>query len=169
MGTIRTSVAAFLAAFLIQGCGTSPEVTSPANKNYHTYVHVGQTMPVLSFASIDGEAIDLTASDKPKLVVLFATWCSDSQRFLKQLSHSPLATQDKVQIVTIGREETTLSLQSFKREFGLDFTMVADEDRSIYRQFANAGIPRVILLDGDNQIVKTLIGEDPDTLDKVVW
>jgi len=169
MQVMRKLVVAVVAILMVSSCAANSNDSGNSDKNYLTYVEVGQNMPVLSFSSIEGEAIDLKTSHKPKLVVLFATWCSDSQRFLEQLSHSPLAKQNKVDILAIGREETRQSLHKFRQEFAIDFAMVADEDRSIYKQFANAGIPRVILLDEKNKIVKTLIGEDPNTIDQLIW
>jgi len=102
-------------------------------------------------------------------VILFATWCSDSQRTIKQLLASPLVQQEKLTIVGIGREETTESLQKFASEYNVNFPLISDEKREIYAKFANAGIPRLILVDENNKIVKTLIGEDPTTIEKVIW
>ena len=46
---------------------------------------------------------------------------------------------------------------------------MSDIDRSYYNQVANAGIPRLILLDYNNNVVKTIIGEIPNTIDYLVW
>ena len=136
--------------------------------NYETYITQGQAFPITQFTNTQGELVAL-AEDKRKLVLLFATWCSDSQRFVKQLMASPLIADPDLQIIAIGREENAQSLDNFSKKFATNFTMVADPNRQIYSQFANAGVPRIILLDNQNRVVSTLIGEAPNTIEKVLW
>ncbi len=154
----------------LAGCShtnsTQPSITK---SKYETYVSVGQQFPISQLTSTSGDKIDLNTNDKRKLVLLFATWCSDSQRTISQIMQSPLAQQDDLQIVGIGREENTESLEQFANKYRTNFPLVADAERKIYSQFANAGVPRLILLDKNNKIVKTIIGEMPNTIDYIVW
>lgn len=136
---------------------------------YKTYVEVGQTLPMTVFGDIQGQQIVLTDSSNNKLLVLFATWCHDSQRAMKAIMASHLATQTNIDIIGIGREESVESLKNFAAEYQLNFPLVADTDRSIYAQFANAGVPRLILIDGNNTIVKTIIAENEQPLAQVQW
>lgn len=46
---------------------------------------------------------------------------------------------------------------------------MTDEKRTIYKQFANAGIPRITLVDENNVIVQTLIGESQRAINEIVW
>ena len=59
--------------------GSSP-VESVQVTKYETYVSAGQQLPLAQLTSINGEMINLQEQGKRKLVILFATWCSDSQR-----------------------------------------------------------------------------------------
>ena len=129
---------------------------------YQTYVKAGQRVPVMQFIDIQGQHINLGQSEHKKLLILFATWCPDSQRAMKALVQSTLMNDDTVDIIGIGREESVASLQRFAKEYHVPFSLVADKDRSVYRQFASAGIPRFILLDKHNQIVKTILLEDDE-------
>lgn len=151
----------------LSGCNT---VTEPVNvdSRYETYIQVGQAFKHTHFNNIKGAPITLNPN-KNKLVILFATWCSDSQRTLKELQASPLLHDSSVQIIAIGREENSTTLSKFNIDYQLPFDLVADPDRAIYKQYANKGVPRLILLDKHNNVVKTLIGEQANILDQVIW
>jgi peroxiredoxin len=88
---------------------------------------------------------------------------------MRQITASPLAADNNLQIVGVGREENAANLEKFQQEYQLNFPLVSDIDRSYYNQVANAGIPRLILLDNNNNVVKTIIGEIPNTIDYLVW
>ena len=88
---------------------------------------------------------------------------------MKHLTASDLYLSPNVDIIGIGREENKPALDKFAKEYELNFALVADADRSIYNQFANTGIPRLILLDADNNVVKTIIGETENAITEVVW
>lgn len=136
---------------------------------YETYVNKGQLMPVLELLSIDGNTINLAANDNRKLVILFATWCSDSQRAMRALTQSELIREKDLTIIGIARENSVDEVIQFKQDYGLDFDLVADSDRSIYQQFASAGIPRFIMLDENNQIVDAVLAEGENQLDLIDW
>ena len=102
----------------------------------------------------------LNNPNQKKLVWLFATWCHDSQRTIKDILASKLAQDNNLQIIGIGRKESNESLVKFKNEYLVSFPLVSDKNETIYKQFANTGVPRLLLLNENNKLVKTLIGED---------
>ncbi|WP_041415813.1 TlpA disulfide reductase family protein [Shewanella halifaxensis] len=163
MKTLKLVLASLL-MLTITGCATTE-----SQPEYHTYVKVGDNVPVTQFVDTQGNSIDLAESKNHKLLILFATWCPDSQRAMKYLVKSDLHLSPNVDIIGIGREETNIELNKFGAEYELNFPLVADTDRQIYSQFANAGIPRLILLDADNKVVKTIIGETENPIIEVVW
>ncbi|ABV85853.1 TlpA family protein disulfide reductase [Shewanella pealeana] len=166
LSTLRALKLLFTSLLLltINGCATAP-----SQVEYLTYVKTGDSVPVSRFVDTQGNTLDLSESKNNKLLILFATWCSDSQRTMKHLAGSDLHLSPNVDIIGIGREESNSALDKFATEYELNFPLVADTDRQIYAQFANAGIPRLILLDANNKVVKTIIGETENTITKVVW
>lgn len=60
-------------------------------------------------------------------------------------------------------------MSQFKQDYKINYPLIADSERAIYSQYANKGVPRLILLDEQNKVIKTLIGENPETLQKVLW
>lgn len=153
-------------ALTLNGCAATQSI-EPHPKGYETYVVQGDDFKHTSFTDINGKPV--TLNDKKKLVILFATWCSDSKRTLRELKASPLITNQDIQIIGIGREENPESMAKFNQEFELPFALVADPERAIYQHYANKGIPRLILLDEQNKVVKTLIGEQANVIEKVIW
>ncbi len=162
----------------VSGCTTTTH-TTPASSpiaeqvvqkpKYETYVKVGQTLPVTQFQTIDGKTIDFIQSKNRKLVILFATWCSDSQRAMKALHESSILQQENLEIVAIARENTPEEIEQFKLERDIVIDLVADIDRSIYQQFASAGIPRFIMVDENNRIVGEALAEGENQLDLIQW
>lgn len=161
------------ACLTLAACSSNADLSTPTQpsisneKGYQTYIATGQYFKQNTFTDINDKTI--TLGDNNKLVILFATWCSDSQRIIKQLQASPVIHNQQLQIIGIGREETPDSLAQFADAYNIKFSLVADPERAIYNQYANKGVPRLILLDKHNKVVKTLIGEDPNTLQNVVW
>ena len=51
----------------------------------------------------------------------------------------------------------------------MTFPLVTDENREIYKQFASAGIPRLVLVDENNMVVKMLFAEDPAVMEQINW
>ncbi|MCO7190959.1 MULTISPECIES: TlpA disulfide reductase family protein [unclassified Pseudoalteromonas] len=150
----------------LSACNATPN-PAPHSKGYETYIQSGELFKHTQLINIDGQPVQLAQGKK--LVILFATWCSDSQRTLTELKASNLLADPTLQVVAIGREEDDKTLSAFRESFGVDFTLVADPDRQIYQHYANKGIPRLILLDEHNRVVKTLIGEQPGIIDQVRW
>ncbi|MDP4985599.1 TlpA family protein disulfide reductase [Pseudoalteromonas tunicata] len=163
------SILVLLASLTLFACSQTPNLQPEDKPNYETYVAEGDSFKQLNFTSIAGDKINLNELPKRKLIVYFATWCHDSQRAMRQIMASPLAADNNLQIVGVGREENAANLEKFQQEYQLNFPLVSDIDRSYYNQVANAGIPRLILLDNNNNVVKTIIGEIPNTIDYLVW
>ena len=151
---------------IVSGCATT---TDSEQLEYLTYVEAGQVVPVTTFTDTQGNLIDLKQSGNAKLLVLFATWCPDSQRAMKALEASDLNLDPNVDIIAIGREDNKEALDKFASDYEINFPLIVDTDRAIYAKFANAGIPRLILLDANNTIVKTIIAEGENPLAEVQW
>jgi peroxiredoxin len=162
--------AALLLSLLAAASACTSTASKPAGKPvYETYVQAGQTLPLTGLTDFRGQPVRADEPGKRKLVLLFATWCHDSQRAVSHIMASDLAKDPQLRIIGIGRGENAEALARFEAEYRTNFPLVTDPDKVIYNQFANAGIPRIILVDGDNRIVKTVIGEMPRAIDEIVW
>lgn len=180
MLTIRYLLASCTLVCGLAGCQSKPIVapqptvvavptsaSTKAPRLVEERLRVGMVQPFATVVDIDGKSIDLRQTGRRTLLVFFATWCHDSQRFMHQLQQSELL--GKTRIIAFGRSESVEALQRFREEYHLPIRFVADPDQAYYLQVTNQGIPRIILLDEQNTVVKTFLGEIPDALGQVQW
>jgi len=165
--------AILLAAFLMSACQINGVIssneeladtttTSMERPELQEFIITGQALPIES-------VVDVTATDKRKLVILFATWCSDSNRALKSLNQSELLNDNSVEIIAIAREETAETVIAWRDEHGIKTPLAADPDRSIYKMFASGGVPRFITVSTDNKVIKMNLAEGQNQLSLIEW
>jgi len=136
---------------------------------FDEYISNSDILPIEKITTIDGEVVNLQQLGKRKLVVLFATWCDDSNRLLKTLNRSALLDDNTIEIIAIAREEDIETVKNWRNKHGIRVTLAADVDRSIYKRFASGGIPRLITVGENNKIIKMNLAEDEQQLNKIVW
>jgi peroxiredoxin len=178
--------AACLTSFLLFGCQASkvsqsisegkktPAVEVPAievadKPKYQEFIQAGDLLPLSKIKNLEGDLVDLESGDKRKLVILFATWCSDSNRALKALNQSELLSDESIEIIAIAREESEATVKAWRDKFDIKVPLAVDSDRSIYKQFAVGGIPRIITVSKDNKIIKMNLAEGENQLDLIEW
>jgi peroxiredoxin len=136
---------------------------------YQEFIHSGDLLPIQYIVDIKGNTIDLTNNKKRKLVILFATWCPDSNRALKALNESPLLNDPAVDIIAIAREETNEDVIKWRDKNNIRVPLATDVNRSIYQQFAVGGIPRLITVGKDNRVIKMNLAEGQEQLKLIQW
>lgn len=169
-----------LATTLMSACQTNKVISSDKEvvdttssllekPKYEEFVTADQALPIQSIVDVNGETVDLTTADKRKLVILFATHCSDSNRALKALNQSELLNDDSIEIIAIAREETDETVIAWRDRYGIKTPLATDPDRSIFKQFAAAGIPRFITVSTDNKVIKMNLAEGENQLRLIEW
>ena len=166
--TVKVLMTTSLLMLLIACQSTKSPIIAETSK-YHEYIHSGDLSPIKTITTIDGKVIDFQGSKKKKLVILFATWCSDSNSMLKALNSSPLLTDDSLEVIAIAREEDIETVQSWRNGRNIKIPLAVDVDRSIYKQFAAGGIPRIVTVDENNKIVQMNLAEGSEQLAQIVW
>ena len=166
------------ASFFLFGCQSPPTtnndgelsviVEQPAPK-FEEFVQSGDTLPISAIVDVNGQNINLADKNKRKLVILFATWCSDSNRALKALNQSPLLNDPTIEIIAIAREETNEDVIKWRDEHNIKVQLATDVDRSIYKKFAVGGIPRLITVSEDNTVIKMNLAEGEEQLKLIHW
>jgi peroxiredoxin len=145
------------------------QTQAPAVRQVEERLVAGDAMPFSTLTSIENQQISIASPHQRKLVIFFGTTCHDSQRAFQKIIASPLVKQANLQIVGIGRDENVASLRQFALDYQVTFPLVVDADRAMYHQFTNTGIPRIVLVDEHNRIVKSFLGEIPDVLTEIHW
>ena len=152
----------------LSACKTTGVLQDESDK-YPEYIITGDQLPISTITTIDGVEMNLHRSDKKKLVVLFATWCTDSNRLMKALNNSALLADKSIEIIAIAREEDEATLKAWRDKRGINVALAVDEDRSIYKKFAAGGIPRIISVDEDNVVIKMNLAEGQEQLSQIIW
>ena len=156
--------------WLVLSACQSPGVLNTAEPDkFPVYITSGDILPINSITTIDGIAVNLHRNDKKKLLVLFASWCSDSNRLLTALNNSPLLADNSIEIIAIAREEDAATVRAWRDKRGIKVAIAVDEDRSIYNKFAAGGIPRLISVDEDNKVIKMTLAEGQAQLSQIIW
>ena len=155
-------------AITLSACQALP-LNQPEAVVHDEYVSSGDLLPIDIITTIDGKELDLQQLGKRKLVILFATWCHDSNRLLKALNESPLLERDDIEIIAIAREEDTETVTAWRDKRGIKVALAVDNDRSIYKRFASGGIPRLITIGENNKIIKMNLAEGEQQLAKIIW
>ena len=152
----RPSLSFLLLLILLAGVsGCSPKAPEPTPEEA-TRVHVGDTAPAFDGLLTDGTPFSLEAQ-RGKVVVLsfFATWCPPCREEIPYLE-SDIWTPFRgpnFAMVAIAREHKTSDLGEFITQMGMTFPVLPDPDRSIFSQFADAFIPRTIVIDPEGRVI----------------
>jgi len=155
-------------AITLSACQAIP-VNQSHSVVFDEYVSAGDIVPIEKITTIDGEEVNLQQLGNRKLVVLFASWCSDSNRLLKALNSSSLLDDNTIEIIAIAREEDIETVTSWRDKRGIKVALAVDSDRSIYKRFASGGIPRLITVGENNKIIRMNLAEGEQQLNKIVW
>lgn len=167
--TVAEAPATVTPAGKVSPATTLPTAAVAPVRQTEQRLKAGDLMPLTTLTSIENQQVSLTQPNQRKLVIFFGTTCHDSQRAFQKIIASPLVHQKDLQIVGIGREENVASLRKFAADYQVKFPLVVDADRAMYHQFTNVGIPRIVLVDENNRIVKSFLGEIPDVLTEIHW
>lgn len=167
---VMTAVAMLAAC---QATGSTPQAQPvaglPHEPKFEEFIGTGDPFPIASIVDVNGATVDLAAPDKRKLVILFATWCKDSNRALKALNHSDLLNDETIEVIAIAREENAGNVIPWRDENNIRTPLATDPDRAIFKQFAAAGIPRFITVGPDNKVIKMNLAETEDPLSLIDW
>ncbi|GAA0821456.1 hypothetical protein GCM10009111_28480 [Colwellia asteriadis] len=150
----------------------NPFIISQPKKSaskYPEFVHSGDILPIREITTLEGKTINLQQVGKKKLVILFASWCSDSNRLLKALNNSPLLADDTIEVIAIAREENKATVKAWQQAHNIKTPLAVDIDRAIYKKFAGGGIPRIITVGENNKIIKMNLAEGNEQLSQIVW
>lgn len=136
-------------------CGCAPQAPE-ATPEEATRVHVGDMAPGFEGRLMDGTGFSLE-EHRGKVVVLsfFATWCPPCREEIPHLERELwLPFQGpRFLLAGIAREHEASDLDEFITEMGMTFPVIPDPDRGIYSLFADAFIPRTVVIDPEGQVI----------------
>ncbi|MCD4751370.1 MAG: TlpA family protein disulfide reductase, partial [Thermoanaerobaculales bacterium] len=153
---------------LALGCSPAPEDPTPEQA---TLIHVGDMAPLFQAQTLDQTTFSLEA-ERGNIVLLsfFATWCPPCLEELPHLEKEVWARfrDSDFSMVAIGREHDSEELRPFVTEMGLTLPVVPDKDRSIYARYADAFIPRTLVVGPDGTVIFQTADFEPENFKRMV-
>ena len=146
-----------------QSCST---VSDPA-----TRTKVGDQMPAFTVNDSDGKTFSLKAQ-RGKVVVLnfWATWCGPCKFEIPRLERDiwqQYKADPNFVMMAIAREQTDKEIVPFRTGSHFTYPIASDPKRSTYGLFAESGIPRSYVVDGDGKILFQTVGYCEDDFDRM--
>ena len=127
-----------------------------------TLTKIDQQVPRFQFTPVDDDEPILIEALQGKVVLInfFATWCGPCMAEIPHLKSDIFEkyNAEDLVIVMVGREHDKATVQKFKKDKKLEWMLVPDPKREIYKLFATKYIPRNVLLDKKGKIVYQSVG-----------
>lgn len=121
---------------------------------------VGERLPAVTFATLDGSSTAITARPGRVLFLdVFTTWCPDcinETPALEQLRRA--TTAQPVDIVGLDQQEDAATINQFIARFGLTYPILIDEDNVTQRSFGVHYIPVAYVIDSKGVVRGHIIG-----------
>ena len=124
-------------------------------------LQTGESIPVFSVVMDDGQIITSeTLKGEVSLIVFFHTGCPDCRKELPVLQKIYTDYGRRIRMVCISREESSAEIVRYWDENHLTLPYSAQENRTVYYQFAKSGIPRVYVIDKE-LVIRSVFTDNP--------
>lgn len=161
MKSLRRSILTLVcAAALAMGCRESS-----------SEIPEGVEVPHFTVTMLGGGTVDTDdLRGTTVLITFWASWCPDCQREMSRVEKDIVErfAGEKFLFLPISRGEKAETVSEWLARNGYGFDTGLDPDASIFRLFAESGIPRNILVDPQGMIVSTGIGDDGTSFDQLI-
>lgn len=134
-------------------------------------IKAGDSCPNFKLTTLDGKTINPQDLKGKVLYINFmATWCGPCRKELpsvesdiwKSIKHSDFV------MVVVGRQHTEAEMAEFLKTQGYTFPVAADTNRAVFDLFAEANIPRNVIVDKTGKVIYNEHGFEPEPFAKMV-
>lgn len=158
----------YFSKILIVQSDFNSQIQNVARKEVETELNQYKTnwlkksFPTLSVVEVTGENTQLISKgNKPKIYVLWASWCPDCQRELPLIEKLYQNYKNQIDIVTINlvgfREETMEQAKKYYDEEEFTFPMYFDLNQSVFKLLEVKAIPTLYLVNEEGVVENIFI------------
>ena len=154
MISFRQTIFLLLTAFTLGSCG-APQgggCRSPWAGSSDQFLGSQATNFVLP--NLAGEEVGLAnlASQKPTLLVFWATWCPTCVEEIPVLK-SWSEKYPELQILAINVEEPAARVQAFAKKYKIHYSILLDQEGDVAHEYGLVGIPAAVLLAKGGRVI----------------
>jgi len=116
-------------------------------------------VPDTAFPTLDGRRLDLSATDRPQVVNLWATWCPPCRREMPMMADVAAAAEG-VDVIFANQGESGQTVTDYLSQAGLTLdTVVLDSLSELSRHYGTRGLPVTLFIDTDGTLRDAHLGE----------
>ena len=119
--------------------------------------------PAPDFVLPDMQNKDHQLSDylgKPVIITFWATWCPPCIKELPSFNRAWAKLKDEdIVLLGVNVNEDIETIESFKLEYPIDFTILRDENAEQIENWKMTGLPTTFIVDAEGRVVYQAIGE----------
>ena len=137
-------------------------------QEYISYIAVGDQTPQFQVTHVDGTLLRSSElSGKRVMIVFFIVSCPHCRSLMPVIEEVWLTVKESgnVAIIPVGRGERAASVVTYWESEGFTMPAYADTDRLMYDKFAEAGVPRIYMMDENGTVIWSALGEEGITAD----
>ena len=135
-------------------------------------IKIGDTIADLTIPDMSRTEVSLqTEVSKHKLTLInvWATWCGPCRQEMPQLIEIYKKFKDNgFGVISISTDDKRYKLDDFLKEMPLPFLVLHDLKNSISKTYAIEAIPTSIIVKESGEIVKVIVGADPEQIEAEV-
>lgn len=115
----------------------------------------GDSIPPLKFKGADGKVVSIESyRGKPVLLDFWATWCGPCVAGFPKLAEIYQQAKEKgLELISVDQDEDAATAANFFAKKGYTWPEFHDGDGEIEKLMGSTGIPRLVLVDAEGQIV----------------